>query len=173
MRQHHLRDLNPTAISEIERVAQGMRQTLIEVEGEARGAALYTMDWLRDRVRWHLDPAQTRARVVVAVGEADQILGHTIFRIECPDNAAFGLISTTYVWPEQRRRGLADRLLRCAEDWFIAQGLARCCTWTSSTNRPLIALYGRHGFTQTDQGPNDLTDTLMIQLSKTLSPAQS
>lgn len=32
----------------------------------------------------------------------------------------------------------------------------------------LIALYGRHACRQTVQGPNDLTGTLMIQLSKPL-----
>ncbi len=163
-----LRDLDLARSDEIERVAQGMRQTLIEVEGEARGTAMYTLDWLRDRVRWHLDPAQTQARVVLALGARGEVLAHTIFRVEGPAEARFGLISTTYVWPAHRRAGLAARLLQCAEDWFLAQGLARCCTWTSSTNKPLIALYRRHGYVQTDQGPNDLTGTLMIQLSKPL-----
>ncbi|MBB2487185.1 GNAT family N-acetyltransferase [Mitsuaria sp. WAJ17] len=168
-----LRDLDPARHDEIDRVAQGMRQTLIEVEGEARGTAMYSLDWLRDRVRWHLDPAQTQARVVLAVDARGEVLAHTIFRIEGPVVARFGLISTTFVWPTHRRAGLATRLLRCAEDWFLAQGLPKCCTWTSSTNRPLIALYGRHGYAQTDQGPNDLTGTLMIQLSKPLLCATS
>ena len=163
-----LRDLDPARPDEIERVAQGMRQTLVEVEGEARGTAMYTLDWLRERVRWHLDPAQAQARVVLAVDAQQEILAHTIFRIEGPAEARFGLISTTFVWPAHRRAGLAARLLRCAEDWFLAQRLPRSCTWTSSTNTPLIALYGRHGYRQTEQGPNDLTGTLMIQLSKPL-----
>ncbi|MGM9513222.1 GNAT family N-acetyltransferase [Roseateles sp. DB2] len=173
MQTAFLRDLAPSCPDEIERVAEGMRQTLIEVEGEARGAAMYTQDWLRARIRWHLDPAQTQARVVLAVGAQGQILGHTIFRIERPDETRIGLISTTYIWPAYRRAGLASRLLACAEDWFREQRLTRCCTWTSATNRPLIALYGRHGYQQTDQGPNDLTDTLMIQLSKPLLPTDS
>lgn len=173
MQTAELRDLDPAVPDELEWVAQGMRQTLVEVEGEARGTAMYTMDWLRERVRWHLDPAQTRARVVLAVDPQGEVLAHTIFRAEGPADARFGLISTTFVWPAHRRAGLAARLLECAEDWFRSEQLPRCCTWTSSTNKPLIALYDRHGYRQTDQGPNDLTDTLMIQLSKSLAPEES
>lgn len=165
-----LRALDSTAHDAITRVAQGMRETLIEVEGEARGSALYTLEWLQARVRWHLDPAQSQARVVVAVDPRGDIHGHTIFRIESSGHARVGLISTTYVWPAHRRTGLATRLLACAEAWFIEQQLPRCCTWTSATNAPLIALYAAHGYRQTDQGPNDLTGTLMIQLSKDLPP---
>lgn len=58
-----LRDLDPDRPDEIERVAQGMRQTLIEVEGEgeARSASMYSLDWLRERLRWHLDLVHPQA----------------------------------------------------------------------------------------------------------------
>lgn len=164
----HLRDLDPNQPAEIELVAQRMRDTLIEIEGAERGAALYTLAWLEARVRWHLDPANTIARVVLAVTEDNTPCGHTIFRIEHDTHGAFGLISTTYVLPAFRRHGVAQTLLECAETWFAGHKLPRCCTWTSSTNHPLIALYTRNGYEEADRGPNDLTDTMMVKLEKVL-----
>lgn len=38
----HLRPLNPASAEEITLIAIRMHDTLIEVEGEARGAAMYT-----------------------------------------------------------------------------------------------------------------------------------
>ena len=61
-----IRPINAANDAEIDWVAAGMRQTLIEVEGEVRGADLYSMDWLRARVRWHLDKNQSTAAVLVA-----------------------------------------------------------------------------------------------------------
>ena len=56
-----IREIDPTSKEEISLVASRMRETLIEVLGEERGTALYSMDWLRNRVLWHLDPTQTSA----------------------------------------------------------------------------------------------------------------
>lgn len=50
-----IREIDPILINEIELVATRMRQTLVEVLGPEKGTALYTMEWLLERVRWHLD----------------------------------------------------------------------------------------------------------------------
>ena len=160
----HIRELDARNDHEVRLVAERMRATLVEVEGEAQGAQLYSMDWLEQRVRWHLDPAQTRAQVAVAVDETGAIVGHTIVRIESPDDAPFGLVSTTYVLPEARQSGLASRLLEHAHRWFRDRGVDTVCTWTSSTNTKLIGLYRKYGYTIVDQGPNDLTGTAMVKL---------
>ena len=158
--------LNDTAA--IDLIAQRMRATLVEVEGEQAGGGMYSMDWLRDRVRWHLDGRA--AEVVVAEDLTGAIVGHTIYRIEAgPDDTPFGLVSTTYVVPQARRLGVAQQLLARAESWFRGHGLPQCCTWTSSTNAPLIALYARNGFTQVERAPNELTQTLMVRLAKPLT----
>lgn len=136
MQSLELREPDLAAHDAITRVAQGMRETLIEGEGEARGSALYTPQWLEARVRWPLDPAQSQARVVVAADPQGHIHGDTMFRIESSGRDRVGLISTTYVWPANRRTGLATRLLACAKAWFIEQQRPRCCTGTSSTNAP-------------------------------------
>ncbi len=87
-----IRDIDPASDAEVDLVARRMRQTLVEVEGEEAGMALYTMQWLRDRVRWHLDPASTTGRVFLAEGPGGQVLGHAIVRIEADDSGRrFGL----------------------------------------------------------------------------------
>ena len=160
----HLRDIDPRNDSEITLVAERMRATLLEVEGDV----LYTMEWLVDRVRWHLDEAR-RARVVLGIDDAGAIAGHTIFRVEQDEDAqTFGLVSTSYVMPAARRLGFASAFLQEAERWFRERQLPLAATWTSSTNTSLIALYARHGFTEDRRGPNDLTGTMMVRLAKML-----
>ncbi|WP_431259060.1 GNAT family N-acetyltransferase [Roseateles chitinivorans] len=163
-----LRPLSLADTSAIHLVAERMRETLIEVEGEAAGGTMYSMDWLRDRVCWHLDGRA--AEVVVAEDATGGIVGHTIYRVESDGAAPFGLISTTYVAPEARRLGVAQRLLARAEDWFRERQVPISCTWTSETNRPLIALYARNGYAEAERGPNQLTQTMMVRLAKALTP---
>lgn len=168
-----LRDLSPARDDEITLVAERMRDTLIEVEGDARGAGLYSLDWLVERVRWHLDAAFSDARVVLAEARGGEIVGHGIFRVEGDGLLRQGLVATTYVMPSARRQGVAQRLLHEAEAWFTARGLPRCSTWTSSTNTPLIALYARSGYREAERGSNDLVDTMMVRLEKRLTLATS
>ena len=173
--------LRPISLADtvaIDLVAERMRATLIEVEGEDAGGAMYSMDWQRDRVRWHLDGRA--AEVVVAEDANGNIVGHTIYRVESnaktdtPSDASatapFGLISTTYVLPEARRLGVAQRLLTHAEAWFRERRVPLSCTWTSETNTPLIALYARNGYVEAERGPNELTQTMMVRLARALSP---
>lgn len=166
-----VRPLNPAAADEIERVARRMRATLVEVEGEAVGAALYSMAWLRERVRFHLDPQRAVAQVLLALdGEDDgEVLGHTIVRRELePEGPAFGLFSTTYVAPPARRRGVADALLLAGEQWMRDRRLPAAATWTSSSNDKLIRLYVRHGYVQTALHRHATTGTPMVKLTRCL-----
>lgn len=162
----HIRPLDPASDAEIDLVAQRMRATLVEVEGEAAGGALYTLEWLRERVRQHLVPGAA----VLLLEAAGAIAGHTIVRRET-DGAghAFGLISTTYVLPAARRQGHAAALLVAGEAWMQAQGLARSATWTSSTNTALIALYAAHGYREAERGTHPLTGTVMVRLARALA----
>lgn len=154
----------------IHRIARGMRDTLIEVEGAARGASLYTDDWLRDRVRWHLDAARGRAAIWLAHDASGGYAGHTIVREErAEEGASFGLVSTTWVEPSCRRAGLARAFLAQGEAWFRSAGLAESRTWTSATNRPLIALYGQAGYREIERGPNEETGTMMVCLARRLA----
>jgi GNAT superfamily N-acetyltransferase len=153
-------------------IARGMHATLVEVEGEAVGGALYTPEWLLARVRWHLDPSCSTAAVWVAERAPGEIAGHTIVRVERrEDGTRFGLVSTTYVDPAWRREGLASRLLAQGEAWFVSQALDESSTWTSATNAKLIALYGRAGYREVERGPNEQTGTVMVRLARRLAPA--
>ena len=165
-----IRPLDPGVEAEVEWVAQGMRATLIEVEGEAVGTALYDLDWLRDRVRQHLDGRMAAAQVLLAEDAQGQILGHTIVRREThEDGEVHGLVSTTYVTPSARRQGLADALLAAGEQWMQSQHLPRSATWTSATNTALIRLYAKHGYAQTAQHDHVTTGTPMVRLERTLT----
>jgi len=163
-----IRPLNPAEPAELDWVVHGMRATLVEVEGEAQGAALYSMDWLRERARWHLEHPERSVLLAQQVG--GEILGHTILRREDDAAGALGLISTTYVAPAARRQGVAQGLLQAGEAWFRARGLPRSATWTSATNTPLIALYQRHGYVRTAEHRHETTGTQMIQLQRELNP---
>jgi len=165
----HIRAIDPNAEVEIDLVAQRMRATLIEVEveGEDVGTALYTMDWLRDRVRWHHKNPAVTAAVLLATNDASQIVGHTIVRQETgASGEPYGYVSTTYVDPAWRRRGIADALLVAGETWFHQHGLQDYATVTSSTNDKLIRLYRKHAYHVTAERRHDTMGTVMISLTK-------
>jgi GNAT superfamily N-acetyltransferase len=152
-------------------VASGMRETLMEVLGEQRGREMYTLDWLHERVCWHLDASRSCAVVLLAMdrhrdekaNHAEDVFGHTIVRVEQDDDGqTFGLFSTTFVVPVLRRIGLAARLLDAGEAWIRAQGLTRAATDTSQTNTKLIHLFETRGYVVEFQSEE------MLRLSKSL-----
>lgn len=97
------REINSESHDEIALVASRMRQTLVEVLGEEKGTALYSMDWLLNRVRWHLDPNQTIGKIFLVEDNGTRILGQAIARIEYDENKAeFGYFSTVFVEPGSR-----------------------------------------------------------------------
>ncbi|MBI5168384.1 MAG: GNAT family N-acetyltransferase [Candidatus Eisenbacteria bacterium] len=158
-----IRPIDPEAHDEVALVAERMRLTLVEVLGEETGGAMYTREWLEDRVREHLDPARLRGQVFVAVESGGAVAGHTIVRIEEDDGGrAFGVFSTTYVAPDARRGGVADALLDRGEAWMREQQVTVAQTWTSDTNDPLLALFRKHGYALTLRVP----EKKMVVLSK-------
>jgi GNAT superfamily N-acetyltransferase len=171
---HHLRPLDRAASAEIDWVTLGMHLTLVEVEGEY-GRTEYPLTYMQARLASFLDPAQHTAQVFLALEDDAQatpsvIAGHTILRIDAhASGRRFGLFSTTYVHPDARRHGLADRLLARGEDWIREHGLDEAATWTSSTNTKLIRLYEKHGYAITDGGQNG--PSWMVRLTKSLAVA--
>ncbi len=140
-------------------VARRMRQTLIEVLGEQRGAAMYTLAWLEARVGEHL--GRDDAAVLLAEHSGD-ILGHTIVRVEEDDRGRFGLFSTTFVVPKARRQGVAGALLAAGEGWMTDRALLRAVTWTAADNGRLIGLYEGRSY-QIVERPGE-----MVRLEKAL-----
>ena len=166
---HRVRPIDPRADAEIDLVAARMRETLVEVLGEARGGSMYTMEWLRQRVLFHLDPRRSTAQVFLAEDVDGAVTGHTIVRVERGDDGrAFGLFSTTFVAPAWRRRATATALLLRGEAWMIDQGLPEAATWTSDANVKLIALYRKHGYAIVELG-KDETGAGMVRLAKPLA----
>ncbi|MEW6282478.1 MAG: GNAT family N-acetyltransferase [Candidatus Eremiobacterota bacterium] len=151
MSRVNVREIDRHDPAEPELVAVRMRETLEEVLGREAGRAMYTLDWLRQRVLWHLD-GHLPGQVFVSVDERARLTGHTIVRVDTDDSGdPVGLFSTTFVAPEFRRRGVALKLLRRGEDWMRGQSLQVAVTWTAEDNAKLIGLFLRAGYAVSDR----------------------
>tara|TARA_R110002096_G_scaffold16898_3_gene57758 strand:+ start:21278 stop:21769 length:492 start_codon:yes stop_codon:yes gene_type:complete len=158
-----IRAVNADDHGEVALIAERMQLTLGEVVGE-EGPSMYSMDWLIDRVRWHLDATQCTGAVYVAES-AGTVVGHTIVRAEEDENDdSMGLFSTTYVAKSARRQGIADAFIATGERWMIQHGLRFAATHTSKTNTPLIRLYEKHQYAIVLRIP----ENKMIRLGKHL-----
>ncbi len=163
---YKIRRLNPNSFDEIELVARRMQQTLVEVLGEKEGGSMYTMEWLKQRVIFHVDSSQSTAQVFLAENDEGQIAGHTIVRLDSDDNGhEIGLFSTTYVAPEFRNQAVATKLLHRGEVWMSEHGMSEAATYTSASNTKLIKLYVGCGYQITATYP----EKKMIKLSRKLS----
>lgn len=131
---------------EISLVATRMRQTLIEVLGEERGGQMYSMEWLKDRVRFHLDSNMCDGEVFLAKNEHSDIMGHAIVRIESEEEARFGLFSTFYVAPEHRGKGVGRALADSGETWMRERGVTEARTYTAEDNLPLHSMLESLGY---------------------------
>lgn len=131
---------------EIGLVAERMRQTLIEVLGEERGGSMYTMDWLRERVRFHLDPNRCDGEVFLARDLRGAIAGHAIVRVETERDLKFGLFSTFYVAPQYRGAGVGRDLAAAGEAWMRERQVSEARTYTAEDNGPLHAMMRSLGY---------------------------
>jgi len=173
-----IRPIDSASDAEIRLVARRMRDTLVEVLGEARGGAMYSMEWLEARVRWHLDSSASTAAVFVAAKSAGgAIVGHTIVRGEATsygtragsaaassadDSHTMGLFSTIYVMPKARCEGVASALIDRGEEWMRRQGMSVAATLTAADNTKLHRLFAARGYALTSL-PDDF-----VKLSRAL-----
>jgi ribosomal protein S18 acetylase RimI-like enzyme len=162
---HRVRRIDPESSREILLVAERMRETLVEVLGEQEGRSMYTLDWLKERVLFHLDPTKSTAQVFLSENAEGEITGHAIVRIEEEGGTRIGLFSTTYVAPHFRRQAIASDLILEGEAWMISHGLSVAVTYTSDSNTKLINLYSNHGYQITESYP----EKKMIRLARVLA----
>ena len=143
---YRIRPLDSRSEPEIQWVALRMRDTLVEVLGLEQGFSMYSLDWLRDRVCQHLDPARLNGEVFVVEDESGQIAGHTMVRPDLDGCDLLGLFSTVYVEPAARRKSLAQQLLVQGESWMRSRALPQAATYTAQSNTPLHKLFQSHGY---------------------------
>jgi GNAT superfamily N-acetyltransferase len=156
-----IREIDPQSEIEIDLVSSRMRQTLIDVLGEEKGGSLYTMEWLRQRVLWHLDPKSTQAKIFLTRNQNGNITGHAIARIEhADDGTKYGCFSTVFVEAKSRRQGIAHALLLRVEQWFVENQMPKSVYNTAETNTKLIDLFKEHDYKITD------AQSEMVQLTK-------
>lgn len=155
-----IREIDPDSLQEIKLVAERMRKTLIDVLGEDQGKAMYTLDWLENRVRWHLE-LRNNAKIYLAENANKNIIGQAIVRAEKDENGRdYGYFSTIYVAPEFRDQGVATNLIHQVENWCQASGFYKIIYNTAEDNHKLIRLYEKFGFSIT------LRESKMVQLTK-------
>ncbi len=158
-----IREINPLSEYEIDLVARRMRQTLVEVVGQERGATMYSMDWLEDRILWHLDSKNTIAKVFLAESADAHIAGHAIARIESSANGErYGYFSTLFVESESRKMGIATALMFQVETWFSANLIAKIIYNTATDNTRVLNLFHKYGYHITT------AESEMVQLTKLL-----
>ncbi len=156
-----IREIDPLSVSEVELVAQRMRQTLVEVLGEEEGSSMYSMDWLIQRVRWHLNPLNTNGRVFLLEDHVGTIVGHAIARID--HDSSFGYFATIFIEASSRRRGAASRLINHVEDWFLKFNMTKIHYNTAVNHVAVLNLFKSHGYVLTH------VEADMVQLTKFLS----
>lgn len=143
----HIRPINPSSLEEITLVAERMRETLNEVLGPERGTTMYTLDWLKDRVHYHLDSDRCDGQVFVAASSDQTILGHAIIRLEDQaDEGPVGLFSTIFVASPYRRQGVAKSLMATVESWVRTKQRTRLIYHTATSNLKLIQLFQSQGY---------------------------
>ena len=156
-----IREINPDSSQEIDLVASRMRSTLVDVLGQDKGESMYTMDWLRNRVMWHLSPDRD-AKVFLAEKDGE-IVAQAIVRVEKNDNnVSYGYFSTIYVAPEFRNQGAARKLIQTVEAWCSGKGLPYVTYNTAEDNERLIELFKRRSYEIVAR------ESEMVQLKKSL-----
>jgi GNAT superfamily N-acetyltransferase len=111
-----IRPLDPGSEPEIDLVASRMRETLVEVLGEARGASMYSVEHFIVRV------------------EVDE------------SGRRFGLGSTIFVESASRGSGIAQSLLEQGERWMRDQGVAEAEYCTADHHVRILRLFSRNGY---------------------------
>ncbi|MBY0413048.1 MAG: GNAT family N-acetyltransferase [Bdellovibrionales bacterium] len=155
-----IREINPKSEFEIDLVAHRMQQTLIEVLGYEKGEAMYSIDWLRDRVKWHLDQSTNDGQVFLIENQDQEIVGHAIVRVDF--GSSFGYFSTIFIEPASRKNGLAKKLIKHVETWFKERKTPRIIYNTGTHHIAIIKLFESHGY------KISLEQSEMVQLSKNL-----
>ena len=137
--------INPDSKKEIGLVSKRMRQTLIEVIGENEGQSMYSLDWLKERLLWHLHP--DREAAVYLSKSQDKITGHAIVRVEnVNEELSYGHFSTIYIEPKSRKKGIATALIKKVENWCLEKQLPAIIYNTAEDNFKLIELFENLGF---------------------------
>jgi GNAT superfamily N-acetyltransferase len=153
-----IREINLNSEVEIDLVAKRMQQTLIEVLGYERGESMYSIDWLRNRVKWHLDQSNTDGRVFLLVNHEQEIIGHAIARVDF--GSSFGYFSTIFIEPKSRKSGLAKMLINHVETWFKEKKMPQVIYNTGTHHIAIINLFESIGY------KISLEESEMVQLSK-------
>jgi ribosomal-protein-alanine N-acetyltransferase len=110
--------------------------------------------------------AEAKNACVVVAASAAELAGFCILHVERSRRRTVGYVVTLDVAPEQRRLGLATRLMDAVERFAVADGCSALLLHVYTGNLPAVSFYERLGFVQlyTEQGfYGDGLDALAMQ----------
>lgn len=144
------RPLNRQSQEEINSVAQNMKKTLMEVMGEEKGSQYYSMDWLLERVYWHIELGD-RAKIILCEDAFSNLIGQAIVRVEFDEDLEqeIGYFSTIYIEPAIRKQGAASLLINQVHEWCKEKQLQIVSYSTAKDNEKLLSLFHKFGYEKT------------------------
>jgi GNAT superfamily N-acetyltransferase len=94
---------------------------------------------------------QWRHRVADRTRFAAQLDGDVVGVVGAGPGEFSGTAALTSLWvdPRFRGRGLGSALIDAVEAWALGQGLSQILLWVTETNQVAESLYERRGFTRT------------------------
>jgi GNAT superfamily N-acetyltransferase len=101
---------------------------------------------------WHdrAERCATGDQVMFFAEEAGRLIGMARGSFE-PEMPVTVELTSMWVEPEARGRGVARSLVEAIADWARSQGATRLQLWVTESNTPATALYRRFGFAPTGE----------------------
>ena len=157
--EYGIRDIDPTNQQEISLTVRRAMETVLETIPEFKNDpdnALkawpnFTFEKMKEMFVKDYDNPDHRTFLIVDP-EKNFILGHAICSIKEDDALnKYGYCFSRYINPEYRRKGLATKLLKEQEKWYVERKVKYVLAHTHENNTKLKGLFEKHGYTS--QGP--------------------
>jgi len=169
---YQIRDIQKELPQEVDLVVHRCMHTVLETIPEFQGDAElalktfpnFTFEQMKKMILDSLE--KPNHRILVAVDNEQKVHGHAIFSHKMDEQGtSYGFCFSRFVDPEHRRKGLAERLLQAAEQWWKENGAQYAVASTHVTNHKLQGLFLKNGYTMSEPKKGKLE---MVGLRKEL-----
>ncbi|MBN2043020.1 MAG: GNAT family N-acetyltransferase [Candidatus Aenigmarchaeota archaeon] len=106
----------------------------------------FSPEKFRESLERHMEKEPEGIQVLEEDGK---IIGYIWFSSGNGDVGEYGLLRQLFVDEEYRGKGLAERLIRYAEEYFFAKGIKRIKLTVTMSNSPAIRLYEKLKYDKT------------------------
>tara|TARA_X000000950_G_C13771636_1_gene601274 strand:+ start:185 stop:721 length:537 start_codon:yes stop_codon:yes gene_type:complete len=152
--EYLIRDIDPKKHKEIDLTVNRAMQTVLETIPEFKGApenALkvwpnFTFDKMKEMFIKDYSNPDHRTLFLVDTSK-DFIIGHAICSIKRDEELnKYGYCFSRYIDPEYRKRGLATKLLKEQEKWYVEKSAKYILAETHENNSKLKGLFEKQGY---------------------------